>query len=125
MPNALCFCNDPNSLIFEPEVARDPGSPISASFFHRLTCMLPGVEILFVTPELAPYSSHAQTPEVADAAASLPKALRGLGHRAIVVSPLYKGIDPTARSLARRLSTMNVDVLGKNYACQLYDGRTT
>jgi starch synthase len=42
-----------------------------------------------------------------------------------VVSPLYKGIDPTARSLARRLSIVNVDVLGKNHACQLYDGRTT
>ncbi|MET0391304.1 MAG: glycogen/starch synthase [Polyangiales bacterium] len=83
------------------------------------------MEILFVTPELTPYSAQSHSPEIADAAASLPKALRGLGHRAIVVSPLYKGIDPTARSLARRLSTLNVEVLGKNYACQLYDGRTT
>lgn len=83
------------------------------------------MEILFVTSELAPYSVQPHAPEGAEAAASLPKALRGLGHRVTVVSPLYKGIDPTARSLARRLSTVNVEVLGKNYACQLYDGRTT
>src|SRR6476620_3462672 len=87
--------------------------------------MFPGVEILFVTNELAPYSVQPNAPEAADAAASLPKALRGLGHRVTVVSPLYKGIDPTTRSLARRLSVVNVKVLGKNYACHLYDGRTT
>jgi len=87
--------------------------------------MFPAVEILFVTTELAPYSVAPNAPEAADAAASLPKALRGLGHRVTVVSPLYKGIDPTTRSLARRLSVVNVKVLGKSYACQLYDGRTT
>lgn len=87
--------------------------------------MFPAVEILFVTTELAPYSVQPHAPEAADAAASLPKALRGLGHRVTVVSPLYKGIDPTTRSLARRLSVLNVKALGKSYACQLYDGRTT
>jgi len=87
--------------------------------------MVTRVEILFVTTELAPYSARLEAPEIADAAASLPKALRGLGHRVTVVSPLYKSIDPTARSLARRLSVLNLEVLGKNYACQLYDGRTT
>jgi starch synthase len=86
---------------------------------------LRGVEILFVTTELAPYSVDPRSPEIAEAAASLPKALRGLGHRVVVVSPLYKGIDPTARSLARRLSAVNVEVLGKSYTCHLYDGRTT
>jgi starch synthase len=84
-----------------------------------------GVEILFATTELAPYSVRAGAPEFAEAAASLPKALRGLGHRVTVVSPLYKGIDPAARSLARRLSTLSVDVAGKLYTCTLYDGRTT
>jgi starch synthase len=83
------------------------------------------VEILFVTTELAPYSVDPRAPEIAEAAASLPKALRGLGHRVVVISPLYKGIDPTARSLARRLSAVNVEVLGKSYTCHLYDGRTT
>jgi ADP-glucose type glycogen/starch synthase len=42
-----------------------------------------------------------------------------------VVSPLYRDIDPTARSLARRLSTLNVELRGKAYPCTLYDGRTT
>lgn len=83
------------------------------------------VEILFVTTELAPYSARPNAAEIAEAGASLPKALRGLGHRVTVVSPLYKGIDPTARSLARRLSTLTVELGGKSYACQLYDGRTT
>ncbi|HET8938927.1 MAG TPA: glycogen/starch synthase [Polyangiales bacterium] len=83
------------------------------------------MEILFVTTELAPYSVDPRAPEIAEAAASLPKALRGLGHRVVVISPLYKGIDPTARSLARRLSAVNVEVLGKSYTCHLYDGRTT
>jgi starch synthase len=83
------------------------------------------VEILFVTTELAPYSVRPHAAEIAESSASLPKALRGLGHRVIVVSPLYKNIDPTARSLARRLSTLSVELGGKTYACQLYDGRTT
>jgi starch synthase len=83
------------------------------------------VEILFATTELAPYSVRPGTPEVAETAASLPKALRGLGHRVTVVSPLYKNIDPTARSLARRLSTLSVETCGKTYACTIYDGRTT
>jgi starch synthase len=83
------------------------------------------VEILFVTTELAPYSGRTSAPEVAETAASLPKALRGLGHRVTVVSPLYKQIDPVARSLARRLSTVNVEACGKSYTCTIYDGRTT
>jgi starch synthase len=83
------------------------------------------VEILFVTSELAPYSRSADSSELADVAASLPKALRGLGHKVTVVSPLYRDIDPTARSLARRLSTLNAEVRGKSYPCTIYDGRTT
>lgn len=94
--------------------------------FHpglRLWCV--AVEIVFVTSELAPYSRSGEPSELADVAASLPKALRGLGHKVVVISPLYRDIDPTARSLARRLSTLNVELRGKSYACTLYDGRTT
>jgi starch synthase len=87
--------------------------------------MVRAVEILFVTTELAPYSVRVRAPEVGETAASLPKALRGLGHRVTVVSPLYKSIDPAARSLARRLSTVSVEVRGRTYTCTLYDGRTT
>ncbi len=82
------------------------------------------VEILFVTSELAPFSGASVSP-VAEAAAALPKALRGLGHKVTVVSPLYASIDPMARSLARRLSTFSVEAQGRSYACTVYDGRTT
>lgn len=87
--------------------------------------MVRGVEIVFVTSELSPYSHSGVPSELADVAASLPKALRGLGHKVTVISPLYRDIDPTARSLARRLSTLNVELAGKTYGCTLYDGRTT
>ena len=87
--------------------------------------MLRAVEIVFVTTELAPYSRASEPSELAEVSASLPKALRGLGHKVTVISPLYRDIDPTARSLARRLSTLNVELRGKTYACTLYDGRTT
>jgi starch synthase len=80
------------------------------------------VEILFVTSELAPFSANT---DMAEVAAALPKALRGIGHKVTVVSPLYAGIDPTARSLARRLSTFSVEAAGRSYNCQVYDGRTT
>ena len=83
------------------------------------------MEIVFVTSELAPYSRSGEPSELADVSASLPKALRGLGHKVTVVSPLYRDIDPTARSLARRLTTLNVELRGKTYPCTLYDGRTT
>jgi starch synthase len=87
--------------------------------------MVRAVEIVFVTTELAPYSRASEPSELAEVSASLPKALRGLGHKVTVVSPLYRDIDPTARSLARRLSTVNVELRGKSYPCTLYDGRTT
>ncbi|HKU39994.1 MAG TPA: glycogen/starch synthase [Polyangiales bacterium] len=83
------------------------------------------MEIVFVTTEVAPYSRASEPSELADVSASLPKALRGLGHKVTVVSPLYRDVDPTARSLARRLSTLNVELRGKTYPCTLYDGRTT
>ena len=83
------------------------------------------MEIVFVTSELAPYSRSSEPSQLADVSASLPKALRGLGHKVTVLSPLYRDVDPTARSLARRLSTLNVELRGKTYPYTLYDGRTT
>ncbi len=80
------------------------------------------VDILFVTTEIAPYS---QGTAAAQSAASLAKSLRGLHHKVTVVSPLYAGIDPGARSLARRLSKIDVTVVGQRYQCEVYDGRTT
>jgi len=79
------------------------------------------MEILVVTPEVAPYSGDS---DLADVAAVLSKALKGLDHQVTVVSPLYRGIDPTKRSLARRLTKLEVELDGAQHACEVYDGRT-
>ena len=79
------------------------------------------MEILFVTSEVAPFS---KATGLADVCGALPKALRGLGHKVTVLSPLYSHIDPAARSLARRLMKIEVQLGGKKVACELYDGRT-
>lgn len=80
------------------------------------------MELLLITSEVAPFS-HATS--AAQSVASLAKALRGLHHRVTVVSPLYATVDPAARSLARRLSKVDVSVAGRRFQCELYDGRTT
>lgn len=80
------------------------------------------MELLFVTSEITPYS---RSGEIGDVCAALPKALRGGGHKVVVVSPLWPGIDATGRGLARRLSGVEVSVGGERFACTLHDGRTT
>ncbi len=79
------------------------------------------MDILVVTSEVAPYSGAGEAAEVA---AALPKALKGLDHRVTVVSPLFRGIDPTARSLARKLTKLETHLDGRDLACEVYDGRT-
>ena len=79
------------------------------------------MDIVVVTPEIAPYSSWTGA---ADVAASLPKALRGLGHRVTVISPLWGSIDPAQRHLARRLTRIEVDLAGQKEVLPLFDGRT-
>jgi starch synthase len=80
------------------------------------------VEILFITPEIAPYS---RSGEIGDVCAALPKALRSIGHKVTVISPLWGCVDATARGLARRLSGVEATVGGTRYPCTLHDGRTT
>lgn len=79
------------------------------------------MELLFVTTELSPFQSTAG----AEAVAALAKSVRTLGHRVTVVSPLYKGIDATRHSLARKLTKIEV-TLGDNsrYDLEHYEGRT-
>ena len=79
------------------------------------------MEILFITPETVPFSTSA----IARVSGVLPKALKGIGHHPIVLSPLYASIDPTAMSLARRLSGVDVEVAGRTLSCEIYDGRTS
>lgn len=80
------------------------------------------VEVAFVAPEITPYS---RSGELGDVCAALPKALRSIGHKVCVISPLWSGIDPSARGLARRLSGVEVTLGATRYACTLHDGRTT
>jgi starch synthase len=81
------------------------------------------MDILLVTPEVAPYS---RVGALGDMCGALPKALRSLGHRVTVLSPLYAHIDPAQRSLARRLMKVEVTLGGgRKLACELYDGRTS
>lgn len=79
------------------------------------------MEILIVTPEVAPYGRHGG---VADVSRALPRALHALGHSVTVLSPLYPEIDPGRFSLARRLSGLQLDLGGRRYDCELYDGKT-
>lgn len=79
------------------------------------------MDFVFVTPEIAPFSGSGATAEVS---AALPKAVRSLGHRVTVVTPLLASIDPAERSLARRLSKLDVRIGGKEHVLDVYDGRT-
>jgi starch synthase len=81
------------------------------------------MRLLFVTPEVTPYSGATPTGDVAWA---LPKALKGRGHEVTVLSPLYGYIDPSARGLARRLRKVTVELGGgERCAFEVYDARTS
>ena len=79
------------------------------------------MDIVLVTPEIAPYARFSH---VGDAFAALPKALRGLGHKVTVIAPLWPSIDPAARHLARRLTRLNVEIDGQDRAFALFEGRS-
>ncbi|MBN1655836.1 MAG: glycogen synthase [Deltaproteobacteria bacterium] len=79
------------------------------------------MKILVATSEIAPYS---QSCEIAETCRALPKALRGLDHTVTVVSPLYQSVDPERYSLARRLNGLSIEVGERDFACDIYDGRT-
>lgn len=86
----------------------------------RVCCA--AVDILFVTPAISPYLPGT---ELGDVCRALAKALRGLGHRVTVLSPLYAGHDPGTHALARKLSTLDVEVGGQTRECAVLTGRTT
>ncbi len=78
------------------------------------------MEIVFVTPEVVPFS---KVGGLADVSAALPKALRALGHKVTVVSLLYGSIDPSAHALARRLTKVRVPLAGETVAVEVYEAR--
>ena len=78
------------------------------------------MEIVFVTAEITPFS---KVGGLADVSSALPKALRGLGHRVLVVTPLYRGIPTDRYSLARRLSRIEVQLGPTRHSVEVWDGR--
>lgn len=78
------------------------------------------MDIVFVTPEIVPFS---KATGIGDVVGALPKALRALGHRVHVVSLLYGSIDPAASALARRLSKLQVPLGNETLAADLYETR--
>lgn len=83
--------------------------------------------VLFPSAELAPFVKRGG---VADVAAALPKALRGLGHKVTVVVPRTgptvgdaSGFDDRGTLLARRLTPLQVQVGADTITVTVYDGR--
>ncbi|MBX3276210.1 MAG: glycogen synthase [Sandaracinaceae bacterium] len=79
------------------------------------------MRVLFVTPELSPYSGV--TP-MGEASWALPKALEGLGHEVTVLSPLYGFVDPMKHTLARRLRKVEVTLGEGPLAFTVFDTRS-
>ncbi|MBI5489807.1 MAG: glycogen synthase [Deltaproteobacteria bacterium] len=78
------------------------------------------MHVCFVSSEAVPF---AKVGGLADVASALPAALRGLGHRVTLVLPFYRGTDPTARSLARRLAPMRVACGPHSFPVEVFEGR--
>ncbi len=78
------------------------------------------MDIVFVTPEIVPFS---KVGGLGDVSGSLPKALRALGHKVTVISLLYGSIDPTAHALARRLARVKIPLAGEVLQAEVYESR--
>jgi starch synthase len=79
------------------------------------------MHVLLVAGAISPYSTDGG---FAESAHGYSKALRALGVGVTVVTPLFRTIDPAARSLARRLTPLAIDVKGERVTCDVFDGRT-
>src|SRR3954447_11075495 len=71
--------------------------------------MEPGLKVLFVAAEVAPF---AKVGGLADVAGALPKSLRALGQDVRVVMPLYKQIDRKRYGIEDALGGATFPVLG-------------
>jgi starch synthase len=78
------------------------------------------MHVCFVATEAVPF---AKVGGLADVVGALPSALRALGHRVTVLLPFHRGIDPRARSLARRLSPVPVTLGPSTWAVELWEVR--
>jgi starch synthase len=78
------------------------------------------VDILFVSTELAPF---VKVGGLADVAAALPKALRGLGHKVTIVAPRFAEFEAGGLLMARRLTPIKATLGPKTYDVTVFDGR--
>jgi starch synthase len=80
------------------------------------------MEILYVSTELAPF---VKVGGLADVAAALPKALRGLGHKITLVLPRYRAFEEGGLLVARRLTPIKLPAVagGKPIDVTVFDGR--
>jgi starch synthase len=79
------------------------------------------MDILFVSPSIAPFPVESGPSE---ACAALSKALRGLGHRVSILAPYPEEADPNMSGLARRLDPLRVDLGSRSEAVHVHDGRS-
>jgi starch synthase len=78
------------------------------------------MQILYVTPEVAPYFGQSDLAEVSGA---LPRALQELQMKVTVVAPFWKGVDPDRYGLARRIRKLNVPLGGGTAEVGLLEGK--
>jgi starch synthase len=78
------------------------------------------MHILFVTPEVAPFSSSGELGELTGA---LPRLLQERGARVTVVTPFYRDIVPERFGLARRLRRLEVPLPGAATQVAILDGK--
>src|SRR5262249_13564757 len=60
---------------------------------------------------------------LADVAAALPKALRGLGHKVTILAPRFPAFEEGGLLMARRLTTLKVQLGDRAFDVTLFDGR--
>jgi starch synthase len=78
------------------------------------------MHILFVTPEVAPFSSSGELGELTSA---LPRALQARGVRVTVITPFYRDIIPERFGLARRLRRLEVPLADGTTEVAILDGK--
>jgi starch synthase len=78
------------------------------------------MDILFASTELSPF---VKVGGLADVTASLPKALRTLGHAVTIVIPRFPALEAEGLLLARRLTPLRFTLGDRAFEATLFDGR--
>ncbi len=96
------------------------GEKVVIASLPRLVAVSAAMEILFVSPEVAPFTRGSS---VADVAAALPKALRALGHRTHVITLRHGGVAVDNTTVARRLQQLIVPLGADKITVDVYEAR--